>query len=83
MRPSRKYGESSVLPRMYRDKVNQAIAEWKSRGNSKRLWARDASLWTGKDESQWLGWLGITEDQLAQVQRLDELAAEVQKEFSS
>jgi glucose-6-phosphate isomerase len=22
-----------------------------------RLWARDATLWTGRDEAQWLGWL--------------------------
>jgi len=22
-----------------------------------RIWARDASLWTGEDEAQWLGWL--------------------------
>ena len=22
-----------------------------------RLWARDATLWTGQDEAQWLGWL--------------------------
>jgi transaldolase/glucose-6-phosphate isomerase len=22
-----------------------------------RIWARDASLWTGSDEAQWLGWL--------------------------
>ena len=22
-----------------------------------RLWARDATLWTGRDESRWLGWL--------------------------
>ena len=33
----------------------------------KRLWARDASLWTNTDESKWLGWLGITEDQLANL----------------
>jgi transaldolase/glucose-6-phosphate isomerase len=24
---------------------------------SRRLWAGDATLWTGKDESKWLGWL--------------------------
>ena len=30
-------------------------------GKVRRLWQRDASLWTGKDEAQWLGWLGITE----------------------
>ena len=22
-----------------------------------RIWARDATLWTGEDEAQWLGWL--------------------------
>ena len=22
-----------------------------------RIWARDASLWTGSDEARWLGWL--------------------------
>ena len=35
----------------------------------KRLWARDASLWTNSDESKWLGWLGITEDQRSNVDR--------------
>ena len=27
-----------------------------------RLWAKDASLWTGADESQWLGWLDLVAD---------------------
>ncbi len=31
----------------------------------RRLWQRDASLWTGTDEANWLGWLGITEEQIA------------------
>ena len=22
-----------------------------------RIWARDATLWTGQDEAKWLGWL--------------------------
>ena len=22
-----------------------------------RIWARDATLWTGRDEAKWLGWL--------------------------
>ncbi len=33
----------------------------------KRLWARDASLWTNTDESKWLGWLGVIEDQIANL----------------
>ena len=46
---------------------------WRSgahQGKVRKLWARDASLWTGKDEAQWLGWLGITNDQLAHIERL-------------
>ena len=27
----------------------------------RRLWAHDATLWTGTDEGEWLGWLGLTE----------------------
>jgi transaldolase/glucose-6-phosphate isomerase len=38
----------------------------------RRIWARDASLWTGRDEAQWLGWLGIANAQLAHVQRLNQ-----------
>ena len=41
-----------------------------AQGKVRRLWARDASLWTGRDEAQWLGWLGITNGQLAHIERL-------------
>ena len=27
-------------------------------------------LWTGKDEARWLGWLGVTNDQVAHIERL-------------
>ena len=42
------------------------LDDWKKNDKVARLWARDASLWTGTDEGKWLGWLGVTEDQLAQ-----------------
>ena len=32
--------------------MNQPQSDW-----SRRLWAKDASLWTGADEDKWLGWL--------------------------
>ncbi len=41
---------------------------------AKRLWEGDATLWTGKDEAKWLGWLPAAEgkqvdfDQLAAIQ---------------
>ena len=41
---------------------------------SRRLWQRDASLWTGTDEAKWLGWLDITEEQLAHMDDLQKVA---------
>ena len=50
--------------------VRTNIAEWGAGGKIKRLWNRDASLWTGTDEADWLGWLHITEEQIAQNDKL-------------
>jgi transaldolase/glucose-6-phosphate isomerase len=38
-------------------KADAAAEEWRSRGNVRKLWQRDKSLWTGADEDRWLGWL--------------------------
>jgi len=43
----------------------------------KRLWARDAALWTGSDEADWLGWLDIVEEQSAHLAEVRGLAKEV------
>jgi len=45
----------------------------------RRLWRADASLWSGSDENHWLGWLGITDDQVAHSAALTSLAAEVKQ----
>jgi transaldolase/glucose-6-phosphate isomerase len=39
--------------------LKATLEEWRAKGKARRLWAKDASLWTGKDESKWLGWLDI------------------------
>jgi transaldolase/glucose-6-phosphate isomerase len=57
--------------------VNASVEEWRVSDNVRRLWARDASLWTGADESDWLGWLSIVDDQLADIQHLKRVAEEV------
>jgi transaldolase/glucose-6-phosphate isomerase len=54
--------------------VNDSLAEWRAQGKVRRLWGRDGSLWTGKDEAHWLGWLGVTNDQLAHIERFTYLA---------
>jgi transaldolase/glucose-6-phosphate isomerase len=63
-----------TLPEPLTAAVNDSLAEWRAQGKVRRLWGRDASLWTGKDEAHWLGWLGVTNDQLAHIERLTALA---------
>ena len=40
----------------------EAAQRYEARDGSRRLWARDASLWTDDDESRWLGWLLLYAD---------------------
>ncbi|KTS24072.1 transaldolase [Methylobacterium indicum] len=47
--------------------VKKAIETWRKDGLVRRLWQRDASVWSGADEAQWLGWLSIVEDELAKA----------------
>ncbi|TLD43634.1 MAG: bifunctional transaldolase/phosoglucose isomerase [Candidatus Jettenia ecosi] len=73
---SKEAGEGKInrltykLPDPLADAVKASLAEWHAQGKVRRLWGRDASLWTGRDEAQWLGWLGIPNGQLAHIQRL-------------
>jgi len=67
----------SSLPESLAADVNATIADWQSGGKMQRLWQRDASLWTGDDEANWLGWLDITEEQIAHWVELRNLAKEI------
>jgi len=65
------------LPEALAAAVKTAAADWSAGGKMQRLWQRDASLWTGSDEGQWLGWLDIVEEQIAHHEQLRKLAEEV------
>jgi transaldolase / glucose-6-phosphate isomerase len=67
----------ATLPEPEASAVRGALAAWASSGGTRRVWARDASVWTGGDEAQWLGWLGITDDQRAHLGHLREIADDV------
>lgn len=69
---------SYKLPDTLNNAVQASLDDWQQNGKIRRLWAQDATLWTGTDENKWLGWLGITEDQLAHIDHLKQLAQEVQ-----
>ena len=69
--------QTYTLPDDLASAVRASLEDWRLGGKVRRLWARDASLWTGADEADWLGWLGITEDQLAHIDHLRSIAEEV------
>ncbi len=60
--------------------VKQAIETWRKDGLVRRLWQRDASVWSGADEAQWLGWLTIVEDESKKAADYAAFAAEVKQE---
>lgn len=60
--------------------VKEALAKAKEDNVVARLWRGDTTLWTGKDEGAWLGWLDIPEQQLAQTSVFQELSGEVRRE---
>jgi len=70
---------SYQMPKDLQQAVQATIDDWKANNNSKvkRLWARDASLWTNSDESKWLDWLAITEDQISNLKRFDRLVEDI------
>jgi transaldolase/glucose-6-phosphate isomerase len=75
----RRERQSYALPDDLAAAVKASLEDWRLTRKVQRLWAGDASLWTGADEGSWLGWLGITEDQQAHGARWQRLADEVQR----
>jgi len=59
-----------TLPADLEAAVKGEIQAWQEAGKVRRLWERDASLWTGTDEASWLGWLGLPEEEIAQLDHL-------------
>ncbi|MDI2091397.1 bifunctional transaldolase/phosoglucose isomerase [Commensalibacter oyaizuii] len=67
----------SALPADHERAVKDGLNAWDKEGKVKKLWAKDASVWTGKDEGQWLGWLDIVDHQIADLAALETFQNEV------
>jgi transaldolase/glucose-6-phosphate isomerase len=72
--------QSHSLPSTLHTKVTERLKAWEADGGTRRLFAGDASLWTGTDEASWIGWLGIVDQQKEGQQQLLDLQREVYKE---
>lgn len=67
------------LPSSLQGAFSTSLDDWKKNNKVARLWQKDASLWSSTDENNWLGWLSITEEQIAHIDVLKEIAADVKK----
>ena len=67
------------LPANLASAVSGALNDWKANNKVARMWAKDASVWTGADEGNWLGWLSIVDEQIANIDALKQFGAEVKK----
>ena len=72
--------QSMSLPLDLGALMDEAMGESQRRGKVERLWTGDASLWSGTDEREWMGWLAVTEDQLAHLDHLRRIVRDVREE---
>ncbi len=72
--------QSHALPASLQANVSERLKAWDADGGTRRLFAGDASLWTGTDEASWIGWIGIIDQQIATVKTLLDLQQEVRAE---
>jgi transaldolase/glucose-6-phosphate isomerase len=70
-------GQSYRLPDGLARAVNASLEDWKQQKKVARLWQKDASLWTNQDESEWLGWLTIADEQVANLVALKQIAEDI------
>ena len=68
------------VPEPLGKQIAEAANDWRAAGKVRRLWQRDAALWTGTDEAQWLGWLDIAEKQHEKKDQFERLADEIRGE---
>jgi len=66
-----------TLPETLQTAVDAEMESWRAGGKVRRLWARDASLWTGGDEASWLAWLDVVAERAAHVDELTAFGKEV------
>jgi transaldolase/glucose-6-phosphate isomerase len=67
------------LPEALDTAVRAALEDWRKDEKLRRLWAGDPSVWTKTDEEKWLGWLSVVDEQIKDVEKLEDFAADVKK----
>ena len=67
------------VPEALEKPIKESLEAWRLDGTVRKLWARDASVWTGEDEGKWLAWLDIVDERLEHVSELTDFQADVKQ----
>ncbi|MCE4224687.1 bifunctional transaldolase/phosoglucose isomerase [Methylobacterium sp. C25] len=73
-------GHVCKLGEVLQGATDKTIEAWRAKGLIRHLWAHDNTVWTGRDEDKWLGWLRIVEDGLARLGEYESFAEEIHGE---
>ncbi len=71
---------SYSLPPALASQVAERLQAWDVSASTTRLWHRDPSLWTGRDEAGWLAWLDSPSRYIAEAPRYTALGSELRSE---
>ena len=69
--------QTLALPDDLAKAVKNRLAGAAADGWSRRLWDKDASLWTNTDEASWLGWLAAARGEAVDLAALEALRVEI------
>lgn len=67
------------LPAGIEEYVRAVSDKWHQERLIAKIWDRDASIWTGADESKWLGWLDTVDRELGDLLKYRDLKADIEQ----
>ncbi|MFA6210049.1 MAG: bifunctional transaldolase/phosoglucose isomerase [Candidatus Obscuribacterales bacterium] len=67
------------LPTALAETLSQTLALWTKDSLVEKIWQKDATLWTNKDEAQWLDWLHVVADQQKALPEYEQFAEEIKE----
>jgi transaldolase/glucose-6-phosphate isomerase len=68
------------LPESLSNKVRARLTAFRDQNVVRRIWDRDASVWSNTGEDKWLGWLTLPMQDRAEVERAVRFAEEIKAE---
>jgi transaldolase/glucose-6-phosphate isomerase len=69
--------QTYVLPADLQGAVAQELSAWQSGNKTRRLWTKDASVWTNSDEAKWLDWLNIVDEELKELEKYESFRSDI------